>query len=391
MTEQEKLKERNKRPITDFYKQIPVSDGEGGFREHTLFDYEAIWEDIAPLFLIISERGAKGKSTQAKNLMRIIWENYKYKSMWMMNTKELIKKEKKSHVKKPIQYLDSFKGNEYVEGDFAYAEVPGQDGPATDEKEGKKPEMDWYARFTALSVAENEKGSRDDYGLLVYDEFNVGLSQIGSDQTDLISSLIATLSDPVNSADSVFKKFIIHGNFKSLANQLLTDLEVYTITEEVTDVYLGDFLLMRILCPKLTESDIIKIKEDNKNNWQFLLQEKLGKAGHVYYNENLFDEVNNVNPNLIDVEYSEAYNVKIKDYYIQCRVMNYEGKTILYWAQLNEKPETAIALNKNSIKEGVGAVNRFKKNLTALLTGEHAIMMFEKPFIREMVIAELRK
>lgn len=62
--------------IDYFYKTIKNAKGQ----KHTLFDYEKIYNDPATVFFIISQRGALGKSTQAKYLSRILYDKYGLKT-----------------------------------------------------------------------------------------------------------------------------------------------------------------------------------------------------------------------------------------------------------------------------------------------------------------------
>lgn len=57
-----------KKTINDFYKKITIVDKNKGVYLHTVFDYQKIYDDKVPIFLIISERGSKAKTTQAKKL-----------------------------------------------------------------------------------------------------------------------------------------------------------------------------------------------------------------------------------------------------------------------------------------------------------------------------------
>lgn len=367
-----------KKTIKDFYRTIKVKDTKGDEYNHTLFDYTKIWEDKAPIFLIISERGAKGKSTQGKKLAKEIYDKEGLKTMWMMNTDILIQKEKKSHLTKPKKYLPELFADTKRKGDFVYADY--------EDKES------WYTRFTSLSTAENEKGSRDDYGLLLYDEFNVGLSNIKNEQTDLISSLIGTLSDPVNKADDKFNKFIIHGNFKSLSNQLLIDLGVFKIENEITNVYVGDFLLMRILSPKLNEYEKKLIEESNKDDWKFLLQKKLGKEGHVYYNENLYDVLNNVNDWMITLPIISKYNLKIGSYYYSASIVKSEDHgNVIYFTKIEEKDlkgHTYSIIKQDTI-EGVKYNPNLKTSFFDQLKQNK--LHFSSAHIRETIIKTITK
>tara|TARA_R110002020_G_scaffold58823_4_gene161111 strand:- start:26 stop:400 length:375 start_codon:yes stop_codon:yes gene_type:complete len=121
-----------------------------------------------------------------------------------------------------------------------------------------------------------------------------------NDKTRLISSLLATMDDPINrnkKGGKKLRKIIIHANFKSLNDDFLINLGITKIEDEVTDIMSKDnkTLLGRILVPTYDEKDKQDFINKNKNNVLFQLQDKLGQSDHIYFNENLFDEINFVN------------------------------------------------------------------------------------------------
>lgn len=356
--------------LKNFLKNIKNSSG----NNHEVFDYDEIWNDDAFIFVVISERGAKGKSTQAKYLMKKIWEEQKLRSMWLMNTNILIKKEKKSHLSKPKKYLDNFTGNEVIKGDFVY-EDSGND-------------TEWYSKFTSLSTAENEKGSRDDFGLLVFDEFNVGDRNIKNSQVKLMSSLIGTLDDPVND-DASLKKIIIHGNNKTLNSELLIKMGITHIDNELTTITRNGKPYLRILYPIFTKTEREAIKERNKHNNSFLFQELIGEEKHVYYNDNAYDDINFVNTKLnLKIQDRIAYYLFRVDKHILCASnIEYENERILFIHSYDKKRDgtsNIIALNRSDVVEGVSLRFTVKKKMFNWLRKEK--VWFEYAHQREKFI-----
>lgn len=395
-------KEKNKSSLSIdyFYKQIDTFDSGGNPIKHNIFDYLKIWYDEDNgknilLYFIISERGLKAKTTQAKMLSKWVFDNYRTKTMWTMNTKELIKKEKESHLNKVKKFHpelfpkdDEGKDKVIIKGNNVYHDY-------------KNKENGWYCRMSALSVAENEKGSRDDYELFIYDEYNVGDTNIKSQKTNLLSSLFATLDDPINSnnPDAVkLKKIIIHGNNTSLNDQLLIDLGIYSITEEVTDIVVNGRIIGRIICPMFDDEQKLEIKERNSDNPLFLLQEALGKADHVYLNENLHDELNNVNAWMSLEPYIQNFYLKIKKQYFEVRIIEIEDKNtgeilpvayVLNTLKKDVVEGNLFAMNRNSVEEKIRLNSSLKRNLLKFL-GEDLIY-FSAPFVREMIVKEIVK
>lgn len=369
-----------KKAINNFYKEITLSDKNGKNYQHVVFDYQKIYDDKVPIFLIISERGSKAKTTQAKKLAIDIWHKEGLRTLWVMNTIELLKGEKVSHLTKPKKYIpESFGPDMEVSGKYVYDNTPNE------------KRNNWYTKFSPLSTAENEKGSRDDYGLLIYEEFNVGLTLIRHKQVELLSNLIGTLSDPINIVDDKFKKLIIHGNYKSLNNQFLIDMGITKLDKEITDIYIGKFLLMRILLPTFTEKDKLLFKERNQDNWKYLLQEKLGKADHVFFNENLFDEVNNVNDYMITLPIKNDYIIKVSKYFYQARIITSGDLGVIIYIMGVDRPkeQDIYCLNRLDISEGIMFNTNLKRNLLKLLTQDK--LYFKSAYVRENIINVIRK
>ena len=364
--------------IKNYYRTIKSTDHTGKKYDHTLFDYQKIWDDPAQIFLVISERGSKGKTTQAKKLARELYRNEGLKTMWVMNTLEQIKTEKRAHLTKPFQYLrDTFTGDEYVKGNLLFT--------------GDKTNDNWYTTFVSLTTAENKKSSRENIGLLVFDEFNVGTTSITNSQTDLISSLIGTLTDPVNQSDSSFKKFIIHGNFKSLNSEFLLSLGITKIDGEITTINNSiDEPLVRILAPHFTKAEKEAIEKSQQGNWTFELQKTLGKSNHVYFNENLHDDINNIDVSLIHHPHKSKYLLKINYHYFILKNL-LSSKWVIYKidTDLLKDKSSAIVLDKRDVSEYSGFNNNFKESIRKLVFKGQ--LYFENSYVRENLLKKLRR
>lgn len=372
------------RKIKDFYKYLILKNNNGKEYKHAIFDYQKIWEDKDVLFyLIISERGLKGKSTGAKWLAKHIWDNYKSKSMWVMNTRILIQKEKKSHLAKPKQIFKEFE-NVKIEGDFL------------------KDDKDWFMKFTSLSTAENEKGSRDDYELLIFDEFNVGDSQIKKKKLDLLSSLIATLTDDVNPNAKSIKKIIMHGNNKSMNDEFLIRMGIYSINNDITDIKNSDGKIIgRIFAPITNQQERITMNKRMKDNNAYQFQKLIGREEHVYFNSSLYDELNNIKPDYKDLTVYEHYYLRIQDYYFRIRKQHGSSKWkhyITYVESITNKKikilkdtENIIiyCMSKRSLKEDIILNPNLKINLINELV--HNNLWFENSYSREVILDELRR
>lgn len=202
-----------------------------------------------------------------------------------MNTLPQLEKEMTKHLTKPRQYLDNFTGKEKL--------VSSSKTLYADEDDKKSA----YTHFVALSVGETEKSSRDDVELVIWDEFNVSQNKVVGGVVDAFSSLMATNSDAVNKTS--MKKIIIHGNFKTLNNELALALGLTKVEGEITTKYKDDGTpFLRILVPQFDQQEREDFIEKHRNDPHYVLQKMLGKAEHVFFNENLHDEITNIDANL---------------------------------------------------------------------------------------------
>ena len=367
--------------INKYYKKIDVRDKNNKVAKHTLFDYDKIWKDPSPIFLVISERGSKGKSTQAKRLARRIYEDENLKTMWMMNTSKQIGKEKRAHLTKPHQFLrDVFTGSERVKGNVVL----------TGDNEDNKDE--WYQSFISLSTAENEKSSREDIGLLIYDEFNVGTRMIKNSQTDLISSLVATLTDPVNVFNSPFKKFIIHGNFKSLNSEWLLSMGVTKIDGDVTVIKdSAGKPLITILSPQYSKKEMKALDNSLKGVWTYEMQKQIGKADHVYFNSNLHDNIMNIDPKIEHRENAKLkYLIKVNGH--QMILKKYESGDWGVYRVLDLKMirpgAQNIIIDRKEVEENSVYSGELKNSLKSLIFAGK--LVFDTSFTRENILKKLR-
>lgn len=215
-----------------------------------------------------------------------------------------------------------------------------------------------------------------------------------------LSSLMATYSDPVNKDDSV-KKIIIHGNFKTLNNELMLKLGIMSINGELTTRNRPDGTpFLRILVPEYTEEEKQKFKKENENDNMFLFQDMIGHADHVYFNENLHDSIQNINPALSQMKLAGGRNrffISIKQQrYIFDRIL--EGGEPRYYIRLLTDTELKrakqvnqkwVVLNGNDVVEGSSYVLKFKLSMRKIF--QKNLLWFDSAYTRENFLQQIKK
>ena len=143
---------------------------------------------------------------------------------------------------------------------------------------------------------------------------------------------------------------------------------------------------MRILSPQFTEHERKEIAESNKDDWKFLLQKKLGKANHVYFNENLYDTLNNVNTYMFALPAVEQYNIKVETMYFVIKIVKSEDLgNVIYIYDIDKQPDgNTYSILKQHVVEGVTFNMNLKKSLLKTLLDNK--LYFKSAYIREMII-----
>lgn len=199
-----------------------------------------------------------------------------------------------------------------------------------------------------------------------------------------------TLYDPVNIKDNNFKKLIILGNFKSLNNPILLDMGITKIEDEITSIYNKDGSpLIRILCPQIKDEERKSIARDNKSNWTYQLMEQMGQTEHQFFNENLYDELNNVDDTLKNAPYSTRYTIWNGSRYFYLKLLR--GKNIWFvdYSNTLNNDDVVLIMNSRATKENVRYNPELKKQLKLQLASNR--LWFSDIYARDSIIQEIIK
>lgn len=317
---------------TDFLQTLPNGN--------KVFDFHKIDEDKVPINIIITERGAKGKTFNSKEFALDKFKESGKKTIWLMNTKEQVENDR-----------NKFLTNNRLVNSNKWEDVELQNWNV-------KHKGETFLEFVSLSTSENKKGSRDmNVKYVIYDEFNVGLTQIRNKQVSLLNGLLATYNDIQNN-DAEKVRLFIFGNNKSLYTPLLLALKIFVIDEEV--MLFRDSLgkpLIRIICLKPNKDDV---EEAYKYDWTYQLAKLTGEDEHIFLNESLYDSINGIEQiNINEYEQtSMTYYIENRYYGIYRHIIN--GK---YHVKSEDKPKTTqlIVLDKKEANLGLAVRTKVKE------------------------------
>lgn len=261
----------------------------------TVFDFDKIFNSEFGIVIVISERGAKGKTYNVKDsaLREFIKNPNKEPYLWIRNTQAQLDVELGKFLDEPEPYKamemtgSSAKNNVWINYLDEYE---------TTDKEGnlvKKFDMLPFIRFMSFNSAEKEKGTRVIYKRIIYDEFNVDTNKV-SEIEQKFSSLIGSTENQVTFIDGNIddSQLIMFGNYKSLNHPLLHGLGLTYVNAPVTKIYAGKLPYMLVLLPQDSESLIEAKKHAQRNNWRSIARLQLGTFESDMLNESLYDETN---------------------------------------------------------------------------------------------------
>lgn len=230
-----------------------------------------------PLKLIISKRGG-GKTSRQKNYLRDQYLKTGEKAIWLMNTDIQIKSEVKNFVESNKQVWPELWEGVEMQGNYAVDTNTGE----------------WFIQLIDLKGQHKQKGSRDPrVKHITYEEFNEGLTHIGSSQTYLFENSIATYTDVASVSDGNDLRVTIFGNMRTLSTDLLVKLGVKVVTDEETFYYdpIYNQPLLYIYAPTIPKN---QLEDEHKNDWAFRLGRLTGNGDHIHGNTSVLDDVNGI-------------------------------------------------------------------------------------------------
>ncbi len=237
-------------------------------KRNKVLDFKKITDEGFLINIIISERGAVGKTFGAKEFLLDRFVKYGEESVWVVSTKEIIKSE----------IANGFLTNNKLEFPEKWKDV-------------KRIGTRWFyknkrfLKIIALSTAENDKGGRNSMiKWIFYDEFTLGLKVIGKRQFELLYNLMNTYSDVMK--ESIDLKVFIFGNHMTANIPLLSSLNISDTSLEFSNKIINGSKLWLMYVPyvdqKIADSKYAK-------NQIYQLGKLTGDADHSFLNKNLYD------------------------------------------------------------------------------------------------------
>lgn len=284
-----------------FYKMIKNKQGKYVY----VLDFEKISKINAFWNLIITQRGAMGKTYNVKEFIKNKWDKEKALTIWIRNMVKDIQNEANKFLYGDIP--DNLKGC-YIKGQAENNSLYVYDETDTA-----------FIKLQAMNTAEDEKGTRILYNYWVMDEFNVNVKHI-RDYIAKYDDLLHSTEDIVNNygVNDNTQQFIF-GNNKTWNHPLLYELGINGVEDEI-EIYVDEYdnVMLFIFTPIISEQDYDKFLEDNKHNKRVQATRLIGRDKHSYQNKSEMDNINNIyqffntgNEKLFDETLQPIYSFKI--------------------------------------------------------------------------------
>lgn len=365
-----------------------------------VFDYAKIEEAGFPIVIMITQRGALGKTFNVKDHIRNMYQKKGDRAIWLMNTKILLEKQKSDF------HEDIFKPSiqplldPQIPWFWRSTEWGGKIDSNTcrlyhkDDKGKLSPFID----LLALSSSESMKGARVGYKRIVYEEFNVKINQVSKPE-DQFNSLLNSMEDVVvNHQKKQDLKIYIFGNSKTLNNPIINKMGIRVLEHEISELRddYGNPLVL-VIAPQLDDKQRQEVEEDNKNNWIYQLQKQSGYHKHSYFNVSLYDDLNRI------VQY-RAYEDTQKQIKPKLTIFHKDRFIMVYSVynqsnQLTNKyhvseiesneilPNATVALNRRSVRENIVLNKNIKNNFIQALARD--LFSFEDITSRDIFIESI--
>lgn len=257
-----------------------------------VLDFKKIEDKGFMLHILITERGAKGKTFNIKDRIREDFQENGSQAIWLMNTIGLLEKQQADFVK---DFNKPSVGKIYPKEHIDWWNSLKFRGKMDSNTGGFYAGDEQVIKFLSLGHSELMKGARVGYKRVVYEEFNVK-SNVVPKPVEKFDSLLHSLEDLVaNHQQEQELKVYIFGNNKTLNNPIINRMGIRTIEHEIMELRdeNGEKIAL-IIAPQFNEEEMQQIEEDNKKNKIYQLSKLMGTHTHSYFNASLFDELNRV-------------------------------------------------------------------------------------------------
>lgn len=359
-----------------------------------VFDFNKIAEKGFLMNVLITERGARGKTFNAKEFIREQYLKHQARSLWIMNTEGLLTKQISDFTK------DFFKPSVtkmLPKSSLTFWDNITMTGAVSNNLARMDYKDNEVLKFLMINHAELMKGARVGYRYFFWDEFNVKANVIRK-PIDLFDSLLHSLEDLVSlhGGQQELQGFIF-GNNKSLNNPILTHMGITHLEHEISEIrdQYGKPLVL-IIAPQIQGVQIKQLEEDNKNNSIYQFSKLIGTAEHSYYNQSLHDEVNNVIRYLDDKETANllkpAFTLYHKEEYLNVyKVMDgvNKGDYHAYTVKKKDIFRAVFAFSVRDMKESITLNKLYKKAFIKALSLNK--VSFEDIQSREIFISAITK
>lgn len=332
---------------------------------HKVFDYQKMWDDEAFFFILISERGKKGKTYGAIEFARDMYLKNDIPSFYFKNLSIQMEKSYKKIITMPKRNNPEKYENSISTKEEVYDNIPVEWDK--NDKVVKSKKYPWLF-LHSLNEAEKVKGARSIVNMGIWDEASDGLEYI-KDQMGKFDTILNTYKNhSVSYKDDSFKKMFILTNFKSLNLEFLIAMGVYKIDKPVTTVRgPNGKILLRILTVMYDDNEIEEMEKEYKDDPIFQMGKVLETNDYSVFNKNMYDDINNVVMETDFKLYVRHFVIYGNNRYFHLfKRIDYSNHIIS--TKHYTGPNNIYVLDKKDIKEGYQKISKdFKYNMTKLL------------------------
>lgn len=231
--------------------------------------------------IILSERGAQGKTFNIKEYILERWLKYKEKAVWVVNSQNQVLTGKVRFLTNNLKHNKAWANFGVDEhGVYFY-----------DRKDNshRKIGRTYIIYFTAIVNAAKQKTSRDDaVTTFVYDEFNEEIAHVWHVQCNNFDSIVHSYQVP--QAPNEKTKIFIFGNQKGVAIPILKRFGFLKLEGEESVKKLGSNLTSWLYVPVKHEQEIKRLQK----YWLFQMSTALDTMEQSFLNKSIDENVKGV-------------------------------------------------------------------------------------------------
>ncbi len=348
-----------------------------------VLDFHKIAAEGHRINIIMSERGAQGKTFNVKEYALDQYLKKGHKTLWILNAQDQIEK---SIVKFTV---DNAKVNKKWD-DFA---VDSHGVYLLNKKNNShrlRDNREYFLYFSAIINAGKHKNSRDsDVKILVYDEFNEYINTVWNIQHIQFDSLLHSYSVP--QADNEETQIFMFGNQKGVAVPILQKLGFDKITGEETIKKYSSIFTSWMYVPTKNKIEMEKIEK----HWMYQFSKILGLADQSFLNKPREENLDGI----VEIPKDEDRDSWLSDRdfkFKQTYIFNYQtyhlfksnAFNMYYFVNTDKLKKPVMFINVEDREFGLLHDKLFHEKITLLLAAKQVI--FDSIFTKYTIVKSMK-